>query len=250
MNKDNNRQIFLDTETTGINNTGIYYEGHRIIEIGAVEIINRRPTGNDFHKYLNPNRSVSYESFKIHGIANDFLINKPNFSEIAKEFLDYIRDAELIIHNASFDVGFINYELSRLKIGIKNIENICRVTDSLAMSRKMFPGKKNSLDALCSRYNIDKEKRKLHSAIIDANILSKVFLLMTSGQISLSFMQNRNNKKNYIKNFKRIDNITPLRVIMADKKEILAHETNLNLVKQKKGFCMWIDKFMTEIIKK
>ncbi|MBK4775820.1 DNA polymerase III subunit epsilon [Candidatus Pantoea edessiphila] len=236
-----NRQIFLDTETTGINKTGIYYEGHRIIEIGAVEFINRLPTGNNFHKYLNPNRTVSYESFKIHGISNSFLINKPTFREIAQEFINYIRGTELIIHNASFDIDFINYELNNLQLDIKKIQKICHVTDSLAIARKIFPGKRNSLDALCSRYNIDHDERKLHSAILDATILSKVFLIMTSGQISLSFVKDKDHKKSYIKIFNRVKNKIPLKIIIANKEEILSHEKNLDLIKSKKGLCLWRD---------
>ncbi|PPI87681.1 DNA polymerase III subunit epsilon [Candidatus Pantoea edessiphila] len=243
-----NRQIFLDTETTGINKSGIYYEGHRIVEIGAVEIINRRPTGNNFHKYLNPGRSVTDESFKIHGISNDFLTNKPTFSEIAKELIDYIRGAELIIHNALFDIDFINHELSQLKLDIK-IENICNnIIDTLKMSRKLFPGKKNSLDALCLRYNINTNKRKLHSAILDAQMLSEVFLMMTSGQLSLSFVNKEIFfEKKHVKNFKHVAKIPPLLVIMANEKEMLNHEMTLDLIKQKSGLCLWRGEYKVTI---
>ncbi|PPI86309.1 DNA polymerase III subunit epsilon [Candidatus Pantoea edessiphila] len=245
MNTIHNRQIFLDTETTGINITGTYYEGHKIIEIGAVELINRLPTGNNFHKYLNPNRSITHESFKIHGISNDFLINKPTFSEIAEEFINYVYGAELIIHNAMFDVDFINYELSKLNLSIKNIKNICHITDSLETSRKMFPGKKNNLDALCVRYKLDTSKRKLHSAIIDAEILSKIFLLMTSGQISLPFTQNKSSSQKELKFFENINiKRSSLRIIMANEKEILSHKENLDLIQKYSGFCMWKEKFV------
>ncbi|PPI88422.1 DNA polymerase III subunit epsilon [Candidatus Pantoea edessiphila] len=236
-----NRQIFLDTETTGINKTGVYYEGHRIIEIGAVEVINRRLTGNNFHKYLNPNRLINNESFKIHGISNHFLYNKPTFKEIALEFINYIKDSELVIHNALFDIDFINYEMSKLKIGIKSIENICRITDSLEISRKMFPGKRNSLDALCMRYKIDISNRKLHSAIIDAKLLSEVFLMMTGGQISLSFSKDNEKQKYQDYNVKNINKReSSLKIILANDKEILAHEKVIDLIKQKKGFCLWL----------
>ncbi|WP_312158479.1 DNA polymerase III subunit epsilon, partial [Pantoea piersonii] len=182
MSTANNRQIVLDTETTGMNMIGVHYEGHRIIEIGAVEVVNRRLTGNNFHIYLRPDRLVDPEAFGVHGIADEFLADKPTFAEVADEFLDYIRGAELVIHNASFDIGFMDYEFSMLNRGIGKTETFCRITDSLAMARKMFPGKRNSLDALCSRYEIDNSKRTLHGALLDSEILAEVFLAMTGGQ--------------------------------------------------------------------
>lgn len=182
-----NRQIVLDTETTGMNMVGVHYEGHRIIEIGAVEVINRRLTGNNFHVYLKPDRLVDPEAFGVHGISDEFLLDKPEFSQVADEFLDYIRGAELVIHNASFDIGFMDYEFEKLNRGLAKTETFCEITDSLLMARKMFPGKRNSLDALCSRYDIDNTKRTLHGALLDAEILSDVFLAMTGGQTSLTF---------------------------------------------------------------
>ena len=152
------RQIVLDTETTGMNQIGAHYEGHKIIEIGAVEVINRRLTGNNFHVYLKPDRLVDPEAFGVHGIADEFLMDKPVFGDVVDEFLDYIRGAELVIHNASFDIGFMDYEFSKLNRGIPKTDTFCKVTDSLALARKMFPGKRNSLDALCSRYEIDSER--------------------------------------------------------------------------------------------
>ena len=181
------RQIVLDTETTGMNMIGVHYEGHRIIEIGAVEVINRRLTGNNFHVYLKPDRLVDPEAFGVHGIADEFLLDKPTFADIADDFLAYIKGAELVIHNASFDIGFMDYEFSKLQRGIPKTETFCQITDSLAMARKMFPGKRNSLDAICSRYEIDNSKRVLHGALLDSEILAEVFLIMTGGQTSLAF---------------------------------------------------------------
>ncbi len=181
------RQIVLDTETTGMNQIGAHYEGHKIIEIGAVEVINRRLTGNNFHVYLKPDRLVDPEAFGVHGIADEFLLDKPTFADVADEFMDYIRGAELVIHNASFDIGFMDYEFSKLNRGIGKTETFCKITDSLALARKMFPGKRNSLDALCSRYEIDNSKRTLHGALLDAQILADVYLMMTGGQTSMAF---------------------------------------------------------------
>ncbi len=176
------RQIVLDTETTGMNQIGAHYEGHKIIEIGAVEVVNRRLTGNNFHVYLKPDRLVDPEAFGVHGIADEFLLDKPTFAEVADEFMDYIRGAELVIHNAAFDIGFMDYEFSLLKRDIPKTNTFCKVTDSLAVARKMFPGKRNSLDALCARYEIDNSKRTLHGALLDAQILAEVYLAMTGGQ--------------------------------------------------------------------
>lgn len=178
------RQIVLDTETTGMNMLGAHYEGHGIIEIGAVEMINRRYTGNNFHIYIKPTRSVDPEAIKVHGITDEMLADKPGFAQIAQEFLDYIKGAELLIHNAPFDVGFIDYELRKLNLNIKT-EGICVVTDTLQMARQMYPGKRNSLDALCDRLGIDNSKRTLHGALLDAEILADVYLSMTGGQTNL-----------------------------------------------------------------
>ncbi|MCW5197257.1 DNA polymerase III subunit epsilon [Buchnera aphidicola] len=189
------RQIVLDTETTGLNNQGKIYLGHRIIEIGAVELINRKFTNNNFHVYINPNRSIQPDAFKIHGISNDFLLDKPTFGDIYKDFIKYINNSEIIIHNANFDVGFLNYELNKLNLKIKKISDICNIIDTLKIARSIFPGKKNSLDALCKRYKIC-INRKLHSAIQDAKILSKVYLRMTSMQKEIDFVS-INNKNIY-----------------------------------------------------
>lgn len=241
MSTANNRQIVLDTETTGMNMIGVHYEGHRIIEIGAVEVVNRRLTGNNFHMYLRPDRLVDPEAFGVHGIADEFLADKPTFAEIADEFLDYIRGAELVIHNASFDIGFMDYEFSMLNRGIEKTERFCRITDSLAMARKMFPGKRNSLDALCARYEIDNSKRTLHGALLDAEILAEVFLAMTGGQTSLAFsMEGENTQQAEGETIQRIVRpASALRVVAASDEEIMAHESRLDLVMKKGGSCLW-----------
>ncbi|MGC7589650.1 DNA polymerase III subunit epsilon [Bisgaard Taxon 46] len=178
------RQIVLDTETTGMNQFGAHYEGHCIIEIGAVEMINRRLTGNNFHIYIKPDRPVDPDAIKVHGITDEMLADKPTFNEIAQQFIEYIQGAELLIHNASFDIGFMDYEFRKLNIGL-NTSEICLITDTLQMARQMYPGKRNSLDALCDRLGIDNSKRTLHGALLDAEILADVYLTMTGGQTSL-----------------------------------------------------------------
>jgi DNA polymerase-3 subunit epsilon len=236
-----NRVIVLDTETTGMNQIGAHYEGHRIIEIGAVEVINRRLTGNNFHVYLKPDRLVDPEAFGVHGIADEFLADKPTFDQVADSFMDYIRGAELVIHNASFDIGFMDYEFSKLKRDIPKTDTFCKITDSLAMARKMFPGKRNSLDALCSRYEIDNSKRTLHGALLDAQILSDVYLMMTGGQTSLKFsMEGDLQSKQGDGGIQRVvRGASGLRVIQASDEEIMAHESRLDLVQKKGGSCLW-----------
>ncbi|MBN1239009.1 MAG: DNA polymerase III subunit epsilon [Gammaproteobacteria bacterium] len=184
------RQIVLDTETTGLETSA----GHRIIEIGCVELVNRRPTRRTFHRYINPERAVDAGALEVHGIDDDFLAEQPCFRDIVDEFLEFIRDAELVIHNADFDVEFINYELRRLNgdraraPGIRyltEIRSCCSVLDTLALARRMHPGQRNSLDALAKRYSVDNSKRELHGALLDAQILAEVYLAMTGGQVSL-----------------------------------------------------------------
>jgi DNA polymerase-3 subunit epsilon len=176
-----NRQIVLDTETTGLEPE----HGHRIIEIGAVELIDRKLTGRHFHRYLNPQRDIDDGALAVHGITNDFLADKPPFGDVADEFLAFIDGAELIIHNAPFDVAFIDYELGRLEQSRRRIEEACAVVDTLAMARHKHPGQKNSLDALCRRYDVDNSQRQLHGALLDAEILADVYLMMTGGQTVL-----------------------------------------------------------------
>ncbi|NIH16626.1 MAG: DNA polymerase III subunit epsilon [Buchnera aphidicola (Periphyllus lyropictus)] len=237
MNKKFSRKVVLDTETTGINSSGPIYLNHRIIEIGAIEIIDRKITKNIFHTYIKPNRLVEKEAYKIHGISDNFLINKPIFSEIYKKFLNYIKNSQLIIHNAKFDLGFINYELTMLNKKIPDILNFCTILDTLKLSRKIFPGKKNSLEALCKRYKIN-YNRKLHSAILDAKLLAQVYLLMTSSQKSFFFMNNNSNH-NILKRPKENKfKYTPI-FKKANVSEINLHKKYLKKMK-KNGKCLWL----------
>lgn len=235
------RQVILDTETTGMNQSGgAHYLGHRIIEIGCVEVINRRLTGRHFHAYLKPDRLVDEEAIRVHGITDAFLRDKPSFAEKADEFIEFIRGAELVIHNAPFDVGFMDYEFELLGRRLKTRE-ICSVTDTLVMARKLFPGKRNSLDALCSRYDIDNSHRTLHGALLDAEILADVYLLMTGGQtrleLAMAEQQSADNQMGQEQGLIR-DN-RPLRIIMANDDELAAHEKRLDLVQKKGGRCLW-----------
>jgi len=175
------RQIVLDTETTGLEPS----QGHRIIEIGCVELVNRRLTGNTWHHYFNPEREIDAGAYAVHGLSNEFLADKPLFGDLAEEFLDYIRGAELIIHNAPFDVGFLNHELSLLDPPRPPVEEVASVLDTLLMARQKHPGQKNTLDALCKRYEIDNSARTLHGALLDSEILAEVYLMMTGGQTRL-----------------------------------------------------------------
>ncbi len=177
------RQVALDTETTGLSPE----QGHRVIEIGCVELINRKLTGNNFHVYLQPDREVDAGAVRVHGITNEFLIDKPRFAEVAKDFLEYISDADLIIHNAAFDLRFLNHEMNLWKQGLAKLDDTRTIIDTLLLARKMHPGQKNSLDALCKRYMVDDSKRELHGALLDAELLVKVYLAMTGGQTSMSF---------------------------------------------------------------
>ncbi|EKT53500.1 DNA polymerase III subunit epsilon [Providencia sneebia] len=237
------RQIVLDTETTGMNKLGVHYEGHNIIEIGAVEVINRRLTGRNFHVYIKPNRLVDPEAFGVHGISDEFLQDKPVFADIADEFIEFIRGAELIIHNAPFDIGFMDYEFRKLNKGIPPTSEFCQITDSLVMARHIFPGKRNSLDALCDRYLIDNTKRVLHGALLDAEILSDVYLAMTGGQTSLAFSMEGNSSSNeqFVEEIQRIERpVSGLKVLYATAEELAEHEKRLDLVDKKHGKpCLW-----------
>jgi DNA polymerase-3 subunit epsilon len=176
------RQIVLDTETTGLEPAA----GHRVIEIGCVELINRRPTQNRFHRYINPEREVDRAALEVHGIENEFLATQPKFAEVAAEFVEFVNGAELVIHNADFDIEFLNHELKRLPGMPKEIRSCCGVLDTLALARRLHPGQRNSLDALAKRYSVDNSKRELHGALLDAQILAEIYLAMTGGQVSLS----------------------------------------------------------------
>ncbi|MFP2770552.1 DNA polymerase III subunit epsilon [Oceanisphaera sp. KMM 10153] len=233
------RQIVLDTETTGMNmDTGPHYLGHRVIEIGCVEVVNRRLTGRHFHVYLKPDRKVDEEAIRVHGITDDYLADKPPFSARVDEFLQFIDGAELVAHNAPFDVGFLDYELQLLGRP-ERMAALCKVTDTLALARKIFPGKRNNLDILCDRYGIDNGHRTLHGALLDAEILADVYLLMTGGQTKLN-LQSDNGQQGDASGIRRLsDNRAPLKVIRAGEQELQAHEARLDLVMKKGGSCLW-----------
>lgn len=175
------RQIALDTETTGLEPS----KGHRVIEIGCIEMINRRFTGNNFHIYINPDREIDQGAVQVHGITNAFLADKPTFSEIINEFKAYVDGAQLIIHNAAFDVGFLNHEFKLHDKKLQTIDRYCSIVDTLDMARKLHPGQKNSLDALCKRYSVDNSHRQFHGALVDAHLLARIYLAMTGGQTQL-----------------------------------------------------------------
>ena len=211
------RQIFLDTETTGL-----YPDhGHRIIEIAAVEMIQRRPTNNHFHVYLNPEREIDPAAQAVHGITLEFLLDKPLFDAVSSEFIAFIKDAEIIIHNAPFDVGFLNMELGR--IGLQPIATMCdKITDTLKMAKDARPGQRNNLNALCSHFGIDNSKRTLHGALLDAELLAEVYMAMTRGQESL--LMDLSHQNVVTNQSVAMGNQAPLKVLMADEEEQKAHE--------------------------
>lgn len=218
------RQIVLDTETTGLDPS----QGHRIIEIGCVEIIDRKLTGNHFHQYLKPDREIDEAAVEVHGITNDFLADKPVFAEVVEDFLEYVSGAELVIHNAPFDVGFIDAELSWLKPKRDSITKVCGIRDTLVMAREKHPGQKNNLDALCKRYHVDNSQRDLHGALLDAEILADVYLMMTGGQTSLSLGSSSSQDSGTgTAEIKRLTDLPPLTVVKATDEELAAHRQKL-----------------------
>ncbi|MFO1257465.1 MAG: DNA polymerase III subunit epsilon [Gammaproteobacteria bacterium] len=223
------RQITLDTETTGLSPQA----GHRIIEIGAVELINRRPTGNVFHCYLQPDREVDFGAMKVHGISNEFLIDKPRFHEVVSDFKEFIQGAELIIHNAPFDIGFINYELSLLKDPWADISALFSIIDTLPLARKKHPGQKNNLDALCKRYQVDNAGRTLHGALLDAQILAEVYLAMTGGQASLSLQEEQ--RSDMASTTHRVATAVAVTVQHANADELQAHQDRLKSIEKACG---------------
>lgn len=234
------RQIVLDTETTGLEPA----DGHRIIEIGCVELLDRRLTGHTYHRYIQPDREIDAGAIEVHGITNEQLRDKPRFADIAGEFLDFIRGAELVIHNAPFDVGFINHEFRLLGDAGNTVERECTVLDTLQLARRMHPGQRNSLDALCRRYDIDNSQRELHGALLDAEILADVYLAMTGGQVSLSLdagdaQANRDSDAGAA--IRRLPAGRPrLRVIHASAEEIALHEARLDAIAGKcDGNVIW-----------
>ncbi|MEO0438843.1 MAG: DNA polymerase III subunit epsilon [Pseudomonadota bacterium] len=220
------RQIVLDTETTGLEVS----QGHRIIEIGCVEIQNRRLTGRHFHRYIDPQRDIDPGAIEVHGITREFLADKPLFAAVAEDFLKFVDGAELIIHNAPFDVGFLDQELSLVDATFSGLADRCEVTDSLLMARDKHPGQRNSLDALCQRYSVDNSGRELHGALLDAEILADVYLVMTGGQTLLALggsEDSSSRRKQQYSDAQRIDRPANLRVLRATQEESNAHQEML-----------------------
>jgi len=221
-NSINSRQIVLDTETTGLEPS----QGHRIIEIGCVEMINRRLTGNNYHQFLQPDREIDEGAQAVHGISNEFLADKPRFLDVVKDFIEYLDGAELIIHNAPFDVGFIDHEFKLVGVEYGKVATYCSVIDTLVMARKMRPGKKNNLDVLCKEYEVNNAHRELHGALLDAELLAEVYLRMTGGQSALSLesdeVSDAVDGKAVIK--KLSANRKPIKVIQANDDELKAHQ--------------------------
>jgi DNA polymerase-3 subunit epsilon len=232
------RQIILDTETTGLEPS----QGHRIIEIGCVEMINRRLTNQRFHAYLQPDREIDAGAVEIHGITNEFLADKPRFADVVEDLLGFIKGAELIIHNAPFDVGFVNHELRLLGGGYPELANYCSVLDTLALARRLHPGQSNSLDALCKRYNVDNSHRDLHGALLDAEILAEVYLAMTGGQATLSLEGAQQAGSQAHPVLRRVDsNRRPIRVISPGSAEQEAHQRRMAAIdKESRGKCLWL----------
>lgn len=237
MRATNPRIVVLDTETTGLSPE----QGHRIIEIGCVELVNRRLTGNRFHVYINPERVIDAGAIEVHGITNEFLEDKPRFAGVAEDFLAFVQGAELVIHNAPFDVGFINHEFALLAEPLASIAEYCEVFDTLAFARQKHPGQRNSLDALCKRYGVDNSHRELHGALLDAEILADVYLLMTGGQFSLldeaSEAQNAAQVAEVI--HRAATNRQPLKVIHCASEELEAHQQRLAAIEKSSGACLW-----------
>lgn len=227
------RQIILDTETTGFEP----HNGDRIIEIGAVEMIKRRLTDHNYHQYINPEREVPKDAIEVHGITDEFLVDKPLFASVVDDFMEYVKGAELIIHNAPFDVGFINNELSLLPNNRwGKIEDHCVITDSLKLARKTYPGQRNSLDALCKRLYIDNSNRTLHGALLDSEILADVYLAMTGGQTALMLAAEENrNSDSGIENSRVRTDRPALKVLKASSEEMNLHQQKLAEISKKSG---------------
>ncbi len=235
MKKTQNRQVVLDTETTGLNPK----EGHRVIEIGCVELINRRLTNNRFHVYINPERIIDDGAIEVHGITNEFLQDKPKFVDIVEDYIEFTRGAELVIHNAPFDVGFLDHELSLIEGESRRTDTLSTVFDTLAYARKKHPGARNSLDALCKRYGIDNSHRELHGALLDAEILADVYLLMTGGQASLLEDDDDINTETQQEIVRLSGDRPRLKVIHCTENELQAHEKHLQLIEKASGGCIW-----------
>ncbi len=234
------RQIILDTETTGLE----VGEGHRVIEIGCVELVNRRVTARNFHHYLNPDRAIDAGAQEVHGISNAFLADKPRFADIAASLLEYLRGAELVIHNAAFDIGFLDREFELAGYG-ERLGQICGVVDTVLMARRMHPGQKASLDALCKRYGVDNSNRDLHGALLDARLLADVYLAMTGGQSALLLDRETSGAASAAPTLEGLRELfdsagAPLRVIRANEGELSAHQERLaGIAKKSGGKLLW-----------
>ncbi len=236
MKKKPLRQIVLDTETTGLKPE----EGHRIIEIGCVELLNRRITRKQFHVYINPQRPIDADAMRVHGISNEFLQDKPLFADVVNHFIEFIRGAEVLIHNAPFDVGFLNHELALLGGSFDTLEISCSIFDTLAFAKNKHPGQRNSLDALCKRYNIDNSQRELHGALLDAQILAEVYLQMTGGQETLLLADKANAAENAPPPVRLANNRSALKIIACSEQEWQEHQQRLLAIdKASQGQCLW-----------
>tara|TARA_B100000676_G_scaffold27061_1_gene24859 strand:+ start:665 stop:1396 length:732 start_codon:yes stop_codon:yes gene_type:complete len=228
------RQLVLDTETTGLE-VGL---GHRIIEIGCVELVNRRLTGRNFHKYINPDREIDDGALEVHGITQEFLSDKPRFADIWDEFNEFLQGDELIIHNAPFDVAFLNHEIGLLNLGLPSIQDQSSVVDSLALAREKHPGQRNSLDALCRRYSIDNSQRVLHGALLDAEILSDVYLLLTGGQGGLFDVAEETKSEDHVDKVINVSatnsqSLSGFLEIKASESEVREHEEFLSFIEER-----------------
>ena len=230
------RQIILDTETTGLEPA----DGHRVIEIGCVELVDRRLTGRHFHQYLNPERDIEDGALEVHGISSEFLADKPVFADVAEEFLEFIADAELIIHNAPFDLGFLDNELSLLGRADR-IEAHARIIDTLEMARDLHPGQRNSLDALCKRYEVDDSSRTLHGALLDAEILADVYLAMTGGQSDLGLSFEAPPAEAGDPGFEVPAERPALQLLLPTNEGQAAHDARLHAIHEKAGHCLWYE---------
>ena len=228
------RQLVLDTETTGLE-VGL---GHRIIEIGCVELVNRRLTGRNFHKYINPDREIDDGALEVHGITQEFLSDKPRFADIWDEFNEFLHGDELIIHNAPFDVAFLNHEIGLLNLGLPSIQDQSSVVDSLALAREKHPGQRNSLDALCRRYSIDNSQRVLHGALLDAEILSDVYLLLTGGQGGLFDVAEETKSEDHVDKVINVSatdsqSLSGFLAVKASQSEVRGHEEFLSFIEER-----------------
>ncbi len=230
------RQVIVDTETTGLDPR----EGHRIIEIGCVELIDRRHTSRHFHQYFRPDRDIDEGALQVHGITSAFLADKPSFSDVVDDLIGFLDGAELIIHNAPFDVGFINFELKLAGEKYSGIENHCAIVDTLALARDLHPGQKNSLDALCKRYEVDNSQRELHGALLDAQILADVYLAMTGGQATLDLAAKPAERRLKVGADAPAAVARRIKVVRASEEELAAHEHMLDEMESQRGApCVW-----------